>query len=77
MHRLLLLLLSSLQWVRDLIIVWMRIRSRTPTPLRGGEEVLCFLIVAGVCQREREGLAPAQHRMLLDGAIVIQKGGLL
>ena len=31
------------------------------------------MLVAGVQQQGREGLAPARQRMLLDGAIVIQK----
>ena len=57
--------------VCGLIVVWMRIKSRMPTTSRGGEEVLCVLLVAGVQQQGRAGLTPAQRRMLLDGAIVI------
>ena len=36
--------------VRYLLIVQMRIRSRTPTPSIRGEGVLCFLLLTGVRQ---------------------------
>ena len=74
-HRL--LFFSSLRWSTwGLHFVQMRIRSRTPTPSWGGDEVLCWLLMAGAQQRGREGLVPAQQRMLLDLAIVMWKWGV-
>ena len=60
--------------VRGLLFVQMGTRSRMATPLWGGEEVLCLLLVVGIRGCGYKGLAHTRWWMMLDGAIVIRKG---